>query len=105
MTPLRKKMEADLRIRGMSQSTSTLYLHCVRRYAEYHGRSPALMDTEQVRQYLLHLRDIGRTPATIVVYRAALLFVYKVTLLRPAHRDHAAVADGHAADIRMCIAW
>lgn len=83
MTPLRKKMEADLRMRGMSQSTSTLYLHCVRRYAEYHGRSPALMDTEQVRQYLLHLRDLGRTPATIVVYRAALLFVYKVTLMRP----------------------
>lgn len=83
MTSLRKKMEADLRIRGMSQSTSTLYLHCVRRFAEYHGRSPALMGTEQVRQYLLHLRDMGRTPATIVVYRAALLFVYKVTLLRP----------------------
>ncbi len=83
MTSLRTKMTEDLRLRGLAAGTCDHYLRCVRLFAEYHWQSPAKLDTEHVRAFLLHLRDLGRAPATIVVYWAALLFVYAVTLRRP----------------------
>ncbi len=83
MTPLRKKMAEDLRLKGLAPSTQTQYLGCVRLFAEHHWQSPANMGTEQVRAFLLRLRHLGRAPATIVVYWAALRFVYAVTLRRP----------------------
>ncbi len=83
MTSLRTKMIEDLRLRGLATGTCDHYLRCVRRFAEYHWQSPAKLDTEHVRAFLLHLRDLGRAPATIVVYWAALMFVFGVTLRRP----------------------
>lgn len=83
MTRLRKKMEADLRLRGLAPRTRDHYLRCVRVYAEHFWLSPAGMGTDHVRRFFLHLRGLGRAPATIVVYWAALLFLYKVTLGRP----------------------
>ncbi len=83
MTSLRKKMVEDLRLKGIAPSTQYQYVSSVRRFAEHHGRSPAKLDTRHVREFLLHLRDLDRAPATIVVYWAALLFLYAVTLRRP----------------------
>jgi len=83
MTVLRKKMESDLELRGLAPMTQHNYLGCVRRFAEFFWQSPAELGTEHVRQYLEHLKKLGRRPATIVLYWAALLFVYKVTLGRP----------------------
>jgi len=83
MTPLRKKMVADLRLRGLAPNTQDNYIRCVRQYAAYHGRSPTQLGTEEVRAFLLHLRELDRAPATVVVYWAALRFVYAVTLRRP----------------------
>jgi integrase/recombinase XerD len=83
MTSLRKKMSEDLRLRGLATGTCEHYLRCVRVFAEFHGQSPARLGTEHVRAFLLHLRDLGRAPATIAVYWAALRFVYGVTLRRP----------------------
>ena len=70
-------------LRGLTAGTGGHYLRCVRRFAEFHWQSPARLDTEHVRAFLLHLRDLGRAPATIVVYWAALRFVFGVTLRRP----------------------
>jgi integrase/recombinase XerD len=83
MTVLRKKMEDDLGLRSLAPGTRNHYLGCVRRFAEYFWQSPAQLGTQHVRQYLQHLGKLGRKPATIVLYWAALLFVYKVTLGRP----------------------
>jgi len=83
MTPLRKKMAEDLRLRGLAPSSQAQYLRCVRVFAEHHWRSPAELGTEHVRAFLLRQRELGRAPATIVVYWAALMFVYRETLLRP----------------------
>lgn len=84
MTSLRKKMAEDLRLRGLATDTCDHYLRCVRVFAEFHWQSPAKLDTKHVRAFLLHLRDLGRAPATIVVYWAALAFVFGVTLRRQA---------------------
>ena len=83
MTVLRQKMTDDLRLQGLSPRTQYQYVCCVRVYANFHRQSPAKLGTAEVRAFLLHLRDRRRKPATLRVYRAALQFLYEVTLGRP----------------------
>ena len=83
MTPLKQKMDADLRLRNLADGTRESYLRCVTAFARYYKRSPAELGTVEVREFLLHLRDLGRVPATCAVYHAALRFLYAETLGRP----------------------
>jgi len=83
MTPLRHKMEADLRLRNLAKCTMDAYIRCVAAFALFFGRSPARLGASQVRAFLLHLAELGRAPATRVVYHAALRFLYVETLGRP----------------------
>lgn len=83
MTPLRQKMEADLRLRNLAPRTLREYLRCVARFAAHFGRSPEHLGAPEARAYLLHLAELGRAPATRAVYHAALRFVFAETLGRP----------------------
>jgi site-specific recombinase XerD len=77
-------MEADLRLRRVSENTRVAYLRCVRGFAAYHGRSPAEMGEPEVRAFLTDLVEVRRArPSTQGVYAAALRFLYRVTLRRP----------------------
>lgn len=55
MTPLRKRMLEELELRGLSPTTTKLYIDCVARFARYFGRSPEKLGPEEVRTYLLYL--------------------------------------------------
>ena len=55
MGALRRRMEEELKLRGMSEKTAVAYLGTVRRFTAYHGRSPDRLGAEEVRAYLLHL--------------------------------------------------
>jgi hypothetical protein len=57
MTPLRAKMIEDMTLAGLAPRTQEIYLQAVRRLAAYYKRSPELLSEEQVRDYVLHLRD------------------------------------------------
>ena len=83
MTPLRRKMITALDLRGLSSGTSYRYIRCVRAFAAFHHRSPDRLGGDEVRAFLLHLRQLGRAPSTIKVYRAALLFLFVQVLSRP----------------------
>ncbi len=84
MGELRDRMAADLRLRNLRPSTQGQYLRCVYKFAEHYRRSPAEMGWEEVRGFLLHLRDErGLSPSTQKVNVAALKFFYTVTLDRP----------------------
>lgn len=83
MTPLRQKMEADLRLRNLSSGTRDHYLRHVGRFARHFGRSPDQLGNDEVRAFLLHLEERGLAPATRIVYHAALRFLYTETLGRP----------------------
>ena len=84
MGELRDRMAADLRLRNLRPSTRESYLGCVRKFAAYHMRSPAEMGEEEVRDFLVHLRDDKHlVPSTIKGYVAALKFFYSNTLRRP----------------------
>lgn len=70
-------MLEELQLRNLSGATVTAYLGAVRRFAAHFGQSPEKLGPEQVRQYLLHLRnDKKDTSNTLQVYRGALKFLY-----------------------------
>jgi integrase/recombinase XerD len=84
MGVLRNRMEADLRLRNLRPSTQANYLRYAKRFVAHYRRSPEEMGWEEVRGFLLHLRDEEHlSPSTQKVCAAALKFLYKVTLDRP----------------------
>jgi len=83
MTPLRQKMEADLRLRNLSPATRAEYLRNAAKFAEFHSRSPDRLGADEVRAYLLHLEQLGRAPKTRIVVHASLRFLFTETLGRP----------------------
>jgi len=80
---LRDQMEADLKIGNYSPKTQDRYLYYASQFAAHHDRSPAEMGRDEARAWLLHLiEDRKYKPSTIKVARAAVLFLYRVTLDR-----------------------
>ena len=89
MGQLRDRMETDLKLGGYSPSTRKIYLLYARRFAKHHMRSPAEMGEAEIRQYLLHMveeKKISRE--TYRQIRAALIFLYTITLKRQTEVEH-----------------
>lgn len=82
MTPLRKRMIEDLRIRNRSPRTIDAYVRGVARFANYHGRSPEKLGPEEIREYQLHLLAQKTSWSLFNQSVCALRFVYQVTLKR-----------------------
>jgi site-specific recombinase XerD len=81
-------MQADLVIGGYSPSTQKIYLLYARKFAAHFMRSPAQMGADEIRQFLLHLvQKEGISRETLRQVRAALRFLYAVTLNRPTEID------------------
>jgi integrase/recombinase XerD len=83
MTPLRQRFIEDLQLRNRSPRTIQAYVLQVRKFAEFHGRGPELLDVEHVHRYLLHLLHVKK--ASWVQYNqtvSALRFLYQVTCPR-----------------------
>ena len=49
MTPLRKRMIEDMKLRNFAPKTVALYVDNVARFAGHFGKSPELLGHEQVR--------------------------------------------------------
>jgi len=84
MSELRRKMQADLRIRNYAERTQATYISRVAEMARYYNRSPADLSAEEVREYLRYLKDdreVSRSAFVQVI--AALRFLYRFTLGRP----------------------
>ncbi|MBB5409963.1 site-specific recombinase XerD [Paraburkholderia sp. HC6.4b] len=83
MTALRRRMIEDMRVRNLAANTQRAYLQQVRGFAQYFGRSPALLGPEEIRAYQVHLAEFQqRSRSTLVVATAALRFLYTITLKR-----------------------
>ncbi len=84
MGALRKQMDGDLVVRGMSVRTREAYLGAVAGLAKYYGRRPDRISEQEVQNYLLHLieeRKLAWSSCNIVAQ--GLKFFYRVTLKRP----------------------
>jgi site-specific recombinase XerD len=85
MSALRKQLEADLAIRGMSERTREAYVGAVAALAKYYARSPDRIGQEETQRYLLHLLTERKLSAsTCNVAASAFQFFYRVTLKRSA---------------------
>jgi integrase/recombinase XerD len=83
MGALRKQMDGDLVVRGMSVRTREAYLGAVAGLAKYYARRPDQSSAQEVQNYLLHLveeRKLAWSSCNIVAQ--GLKFFYRVTLKR-----------------------
>ena len=83
MTPLRKRLIEDIRLRNFSEHTVEAYVRAVAHFAGHYRRSPEQLSGEQVRQYLLYLVQERKVSWSLYNQtRCALQFFYRVTLGR-----------------------
>src|SRR5580692_11271188 len=95
ISPLRRRMIEDMRMRKMSTKTQGTYIRAVRHFAGYLGRSPNTASAEDLRRYQLHCVDRGVSPITLNATITGLKFFFEVTLKRPelmAKMSHVRVA-------------
>ena len=55
-TPLRQRMIEQMRIANLAESTQIAYLFEIERLAKHYGTSPADLDAEQLRDWVLRVR-------------------------------------------------
>jgi len=82
-TTLRKRMIEDMQLGGLAPRTQTTYLYTVIKLSEFHKKSPALMTSEEIRSFLLHLIRVKKLPAnSFRQYLAGIRFLFVKTLGR-----------------------
>ncbi len=82
MTALRQQMTEDMRTAGLTAGTQRIYLDGVRRLAAHYRRSPDQLSEEEVRTYLLGLRERGLALGTFKTNHGGIQFLYCRTLDR-----------------------
>ena len=83
MTTLRQRYIEDLQLRGLSARTQESYVRVVRQLAEHYGKSPEVISEEELRQYLLYLKNekhAARNTCTLAL--CSLKLFYQQTLKR-----------------------
>ena len=83
MTPLRRRMAEDLRLRNLSPRTQECYLWHVAQLAKHFGKSPELLGPAEIRAYQLHAIETRHASWSWFNQAVcALRFLYGVTLRR-----------------------
>ena len=82
MSPLRTRMNDDMTPAGLALGTRQAYAQAVRRLAARYRRSPDQLSEEEVRSYLLELRQQGSARGTFKISLYGLRFFYQHTLGR-----------------------
>jgi site-specific recombinase XerD len=81
MGEMRRRMEKELKLRGLSPRTCKTYLRVIHNYVRHHGRPPETMGVEEARAYVLHLieeKQLSRS--SIIQAVCALRFFYQKVL-------------------------
>lgn len=58
-TPLRRGMQQDMLLRGLGPHTQQDYIHHVRRFATFLGRSPDVATRDDVRRFQISQHENG----------------------------------------------
>jgi len=81
MTELRKRMIEDMQLAGLAPGSQTAYLRAVRQLAAHFRLSPDRLSERQLRDYLIHLRDVRAfAKGTFQQHFFALKFLFVNTL-------------------------
>ena len=83
MTDLRKRMIDDMQLAGLTPGTQDAYVRAVRQLAGRFRLSPDRLTERQLRDYLIHLRDVrGVAKGTFQQHFFAMKFLFVNTLGR-----------------------
>lgn len=81
MGEMRRRMEKELKLRGLSPRTGKTYLRVVHNYARYHRRPPEAMGVEEARAYVLHLiEEKNLSRSSVIQAVCGLRFFYQKVL-------------------------
>ena len=80
MSPLRARMIDDMTLAGLAEGTRQIYIQAVYKLAKHYRRSPDQLSEEEVRAYLLELRQRGVARGTFQTSHYGLRFFYHRTL-------------------------
>ena len=84
MTPLREKMFIDLSLADYSEKTKDAYIRGVRGLAEHYHRSPEFISEDEVRSYLLYLKNERKLAGSTLRQKySGIRFLYLNTLRNP----------------------
>ena len=81
MSELRQRMIEDMHLRGLSEKTQEGYVRAVKQLAVYYGKSPDQINTEELRQYFLYLKNekqVSRSGYQVAL--CGIKFFYEKTL-------------------------
>ena len=82
VSPLRRRMIDDMSLRNLSPATQRSYIHAVKRFSRFHGRSPDQLGLQDVRAFQVYLVSQGISWPALNQTVCALRFFYGVTLDR-----------------------
>jgi hypothetical protein len=82
MSPLRQRMIEEMKLAGLSPTTQAAYIKAVRGLAAHYHRSPDQLGEEEVRSYLLGMRERGVARGTFKTSHYGIQFLYRSTLDR-----------------------
>jgi integrase/recombinase XerD len=89
MTPLRKRMIEDMKVRNYSPKTIKHYVGQVAAFAKYFGKSPDQLGPGHVRGYQMHLIEERKLSwSAFNIAACALRFFYRVTLKKDWMIEH-----------------
>ena len=80
MTLLRKRMIQDMVLSGLAESTQKSYIDAVLGLAKHYWRSPDLLSEEEVRSYLVGLKERGVARGTFKTNHYGIQFLFYRTL-------------------------
>jgi integrase/recombinase XerD len=80
MSELRNQMIRAMELKDFSDRTQDSYLRAVAGIAKFYGKSPNLLDQQEVEDYLLHLKQSGKSASTRNVAICGLRFLYEKVL-------------------------
>jgi integrase/recombinase XerD len=84
MAQLHDRMQADLVLRGLAETTQKEYLRRVKHLAKYYRRPPDQLGESEVQKFLLHIvRERKLSAASLHLYVAAFKFFFSVTCNKP----------------------
>ena len=91
ISPLRRRMIEDMKVRRLAEHTQQDYLRAVTRLARFLGRSPDTAGNEDLRRFQVHLTETGAGIPLINSTVSALRFFFNVTADRPDTARHLTV--------------
>ena len=97
MTRLRQRTLEELQRRNYSPETTRSYIHAVKQFAEYFGKSPQKLDAEEIRRYQLYLLNEKK-------YTAGSVKVH-ISAQRSASSASCILGDRPCNLIRTFIVW